>query len=177
MTKEVKMCTQCSETKSLGCFNKHKRDGYRYDCKECASKSTKKYHQDNPEYNKKQYQKNKNARAEYNRKYRQNNRDAMIEYTRKWKQENKGAINAGKAKRRAHKRNSTPEWLTEEQDNKIKMYYKIAKALEKMDGVKRHVDHIVPLKGKGVRGLHVPWNLQILTAEANLSKNNSYSDW
>ena len=160
--------------------------------KEHLNERSRKYRLENKDYlkdhDRKYYHENKEGRREYARKYYQDNIEAVKEYrlenkdylnerNRERKKENPDKTRAYAAKRRSRKHNATPEWLTEEQDNKIKLYYKIAKALEMMDGVKRHVDHIVPLKGSGVRGLHVPWNLQILTAEQNLSKNNSYSDW
>ena len=198
-----KKCTKCGEVKGLECFSKHKRDGLQSWCKVCK----REYQRENKEYLKDYYRRNKERLKEYKRKHRQENKDSIEErerkyrqenkeilkdrkkkhyqenkehyqeYVRKWAEENPDKVNARNAKRRSRKLRATPEWLTEQQNLKIKLYYKIAKALEMMDGVKRHVDHIIPLKGKGVRGLHVPWNLQILTAEQNLSKNNSYSDW
>jgi len=56
----------------------------------------------------------------------------------------------------------------------IKHLYIQAKELEKLDGIKRHVDHIIPLQGEYVCGLHIPQNLQILTANENCKKGNSH---
>lgn len=90
----------------------------------------------------------------------------------KWKLNNRGKANASAAKRRAKKHNATPAWLTEECLLKIDKIYILARKLTKKTGTKYHVDHIIPLQGKTVCGLHVPTNLQILTQQENCSKSN-----
>lgn len=70
--------------------------------------------------------------------------------------------------RRAAKLNRTPAWLTDEDKEQMFQMYKLAKMLC------AHVDHIIPLQGKLVSGLHVPSNLQILLPEDNLAKKNRY---
>jgi hypothetical protein len=61
-------------------------------------------------------------------------------------------------------------WLTNEQWDEMEDVYREAARLTRETGIKHHVDHIVPLRGKTVSGLHVPWNLQPLPALVNLKK-------
>ena len=91
-----------------------------------------------------------------------------------WAKNNKPKRAAMAEKRRFSLLNATPDWLTAVQKAQIAEFYEIAEALNMQTGIKHHVDHIVPLKGKNVTGFHVPWNLQILTATQNISKGNRY---
>jgi hypothetical protein len=75
-------------------------------------------------------------------------------------------------KRRATKLNATPEWLTSADFAEIEELYLCARMFKLYTGEDYHVDHIVPLQGKNVCGLHVPWNLQVIPAKENLSKSN-----
>lgn len=69
--------------------------------------------------------------------------------------------------RRKRNQQATPRWLTKEHKRAIK-----AMRLTEATGVEYHVDHIVPLSNPTVCGLHVPWNLQVLTAAENIQKAN-----
>jgi hypothetical protein len=87
----------------------------------------------------------------------------------KHRKNNPGASNAITAKRRATQLQQTPKWADL---RKIEQFYIEAARLTKETGIQHHVDHIMPLRGKFVSGLHVHQNLQILTASENCSKSN-----
>ncbi len=138
---------------------------------------------------------NLERRREYNRKWDAENRERKREIHREWsarhpeirkkkcrdwhtknheyalrkqkayREDNPGRMNALSAKKRAAKRKATPPWLTTAHKAGMLAIYESAEP-----GF--HVDHIAPLRGNNSCGLHVPWNLQILTEEDNLRKGN-----
>lgn len=80
------------------------------------------------------------------------------------------------AKRRAAKMQATPSWLCADQKNAIALLYTEAVSITDETGIAHEVDHIIPLINHSVCGLHVPWNLEVLTAEANRRKSNTFDD-
>lgn len=148
--------------------------------RERHSELSKLWESKNKEYSKllkKKYRKDNQEKIKENRKaYYEKTREYRLEFGKKHYSTFKYKYMAKYAKRRATKLKATPKWLTKQQLAEIANIYKQAKELEKKTGLKYHVDHIIPLKGKEVCGLHVPWNLQILTAQENLSKNNKVLD-
>ena len=141
---------------------------------------------------------------EYQQQYRLNNRDKLIAYKKVWvelnpekviasnkkryeekkdqikahvaeyKKLNPAKANANKAKRKAAKKQRTPKWLTDIDFERIENQYKLAEILTKLHNEPWHVDHIIPLQGKLVSGLHVPSNLQVLKGSENCSKQNNF---
>lgn len=97
-------------------------------------------------------------------------------YKKAWKEANPEEVKAFTNDRRRRHKNATPKWLTREQKAEIRKIYKEAIKLCADKPKSYAVDHIIPLMGKEVCGLHVPWNLQILTAEENYKKNNKLLD-
>lgn len=78
------------------------------------------------------------------------------------------------AKRRAAKMQRTPHWLTDDDHWVMRQAYELAELRTKMFGFKWHVDHVIPLQGALVSGLHVPWNIQVISAIENISKHNKF---
>ena len=107
-----------------------------------------------------------------NHEYYEQNKSQILHRKKQYKKQNRAHYTALGRLRETKKTHRTPPWLTVEQQQEIRQIYHDAAVRTKTDGIAYHVDHIVPLCGKNVSGLHVPWNLQILTATENLKKHN-----
>ena len=144
-------------------------------CVECRKQYSKKWYQENRDHckqrNKQWYHENAEYRQQYYKQWVQEN----PEYKKQWRQENPDKVNAINAKRHASKLQRTPKWLSEDDLWLIQEAYSLAKEREKATGIKWHVDHVVPLQGETVSGLHVPGNLQVIPGSENCSKNNNWN--
>lgn len=87
---------------------------------------------------------------------------------------NSHIVNAAVSRRRAAKLKQTPVWVGAEEAWLIKEIYDLARLRTKMHGFSWHVDHVIPLKGTLVSGLHVPSNLQVIPANENIRKYNKH---
>ena len=130
------------------------------------------------------YEKNVEARAEYNRSYRKLNADKeslrMAEYYKTnshlwtgYRRQNLARDSERSMRRWAKKVSATPIWANE---GKIMEVYELAKEFRDA-GFDVHVDHIVPLQGKLVSGLHVEQNLRVCLAGVNRAKGNRYMEY
>jgi hypothetical protein len=122
------------------------------------------------------YKENKDRKASGSKLLYEKNKLARTEQIKKWRKANPYCGYISCAKRRASKLKAIPPWLTEFDNNYIKSLYKQAKWLSKNTETKYQIDHIYPLQGKIVSGLHVPTNLQILEASENIVKSNKFPD-
>ena len=133
---------------------------------EDAKAWSKKYYSNNKENIKNKirlfYLNNKEKLKEKNKLYYLNNKENVKKKYKLYRLKNRNLLNAIAAKRRAAKLNATPKFANL---NKIKKIYKNCPK-------GYHVDHIIPLQGENVCGLHVEWNLQYLKPFDNISKSN-----
>lgn len=144
----MKKCNVCATYKQLSDFYRSKAeiDGHCHTCKLCAKDRVTRWQIHNSD------------KVNYNsRKYRAGNRAKRVALCRSY---------------RSQKEVATPKWITPDDWKSMEEFYKTAKELQWLSEEPLHVDHVVPLNGDSFSGLHVPWNLQILPASANIKKGN-----
>ncbi len=157
----MKTCTKCSEVKEPTEFYKRSRspDGREAWCKVCRLA-----------HNRRRWEKNLDSHRELTRCWYQKNREAHLASSKSRYEADKSYALAKYYKRETRTKLATPKWA----DHKaIARAYKFARCLSEFVGLKYEVDHIVPLQGKTVCGLHVQGNLQVILASINKSKFNT----
>ncbi len=155
-------CTECCRILYLEKYAqdperfKSSRNRWYHENKEKAQTSTKKWRTANP---------GKSNRSMKN--WQEVHRARMLASAKIYRSKNKKAHVAHQSQRRAAKLQRTPKWANLEE---LKQWYQNCP-----DGMT--VDHIIPLQGELVSGLHVPGNLQYLTMTENVMKNNRFDPW
>lgn len=168
-----KCCSRCFQTKPLGLFPKAKtcKDGYRSYCKLCEKARKDTWRKSNKEHHnakgKAWASTNREKRLEickkYNTKYVLSG--ASKKAKTKWRAANAEKARAYVNARRAKVKQATPKWVD---------IAELTKVYERAQKLGLTVDHIVPIKHDLICGLHVPWNLQLLSAKENYAKSNLF---
>lgn len=177
-----KTCAKCKISKPFEEFSKASTPksgdklGLRSRCKKCRSEDNLSYNQKRPLQTKANskiwYEENSDWAKFRAMEWREANKERHSTNNKTWKANNLAKNTANAARYKARKLKATPAWVDAIQMAKIEEFYDIAACKTMQTGIPHHVDHIVPLKGEMVSGLHVPWNLQVLTARENISKKN-----
>lgn len=162
-------CVKCFSIRALAYQRKWRKEKPEKQ-REYALKYSEKHNKTNKEWRKN----NKEKTLLQRQKWDENNREKRNYLSRKWRKENKEIVYALIAKRRSDSLQRTPKWLTPMDLFEIECVYRYRTALNAI-GLDYHVDHIVPLRGELVSGLHVPENLQVISALENMKKGNSFS--
>lgn len=176
----MKICVACGEAKTDDQYGVRRchSTGRNPRCKACVGAANRKAHQKYRAQRRlaqKQYYESTNRyqlrkeHYETNRKaWRERNRDREAKACAAWKKTNPEKQSAYAAARRAAETRASMPCSSEA----LHAVYQRARHLSQLTGVPHHVDHVVPLRGKRVCGLHVPWNLQCIPKADNLAKSN-----
>ena len=161
-SQDTKKCSSCKETKSFSSFHKNQ-----YICKECKKI-----------LHKKRYSENKEHILTKNKLWRESNPKYMEDYyssnTTKWASSRRFWPSYNK--NRKMQKTSKASWDLELTNFVTEEAHHLRGLRDVATGIKWHVDHVVPLNGKQVSGLHVWNNLAVIPAKENLQKGNKYED-
>lgn len=149
-------------------------------CIVCSSERGKQWRKNNKDRVKRRdalyYQKYKPKKIEYANEYRNKFPERVALSCKNWRANNKHKRAHNEQRRQAAKISATPGWLSKsDYDWMDKIYYQAQFSSSKYS-IDINVDHIIPLRGKNVCGLHVPWNLRLVSRSYNSSKNNTCDD-
>ena len=182
----MKHCSKCNVEKPLEMFSKcsANKDGLHRWCKDCAKVAKKEWYAKNVEsertkamqHHYENYEKNKERIIKTVSDWQKTNKEKYRKIAKKCYEKTKHKRFAWQALARAAKRNAVPKWVNGELKQEIQKFYVEARAKTKETGINYEVDHIVPLMGDNVCGLHVPWNLRVITRFENRSKANRFKE-
>jgi hypothetical protein len=181
-----KQCNRCKNEKPVSLFyaNKRMKDGVNTFCIECHKADNlqrKQKNRANTEFkaaeNAKTAQRRSANKERYNKltkEWRTRNVEHLRTYGQAYRAQHQGLINFLCQKRKIALQQRTPLWLSEDDFWMIEQAYDIAAARTKLTGISWHVDHVIPLRGKTVSGLHTPLNLRVIPASENQRKSNTF---
>ena len=132
------------------------------------------YRKANPNYQTKYQVEYRKANPDYSVSDYRANLEKIKSRITTYQKANRGKVNAWAMRRHAAKMQRTPPWLTKKDFADIAKIYELCAERTRVTGIPHAVDHVIPLQGRTVSGLHIASNLQIITAAENCSKNNKY---
>ena len=172
------MCKKCRQSIRTDKSNPEYSKRYYKNNKDRMNKESRKnYHANKDRYSrqaKSRYYTNRDERLRLVRAYAKDNQDKIVAYRKRYNQEHKAEKRENSRRYKLSKIQRTPLWLTDDDKEMMQIAYETAQERTKEFGFAWHVDHVIPLKGKRVCGLHVPSNLRVIPWRENLSKSNKY---
>lgn len=160
-------CLRCTTLKSIE-WQKRNRDKVRASQKRHKDKDPEEYRRKGREW----FEKSKPEQLRRIAAWTEKNIVSVRATKAAWKKRNPDNSASHTTKRRAKLLNATPFWVDH---NAIADVYAECAKITRETGILHHVDHIIPLIHPKVCGLHVHWNLRVVTAQENWSKNNKFT--
>jgi hypothetical protein len=186
----MRTCISCGKEKDIARFGLMPSGSFRKKCFDCRylekNKRNRKRRASDLDFRSRErsYQikwisNNKDRVDGYVKKYRSKDpiksKHMFLTSAKKWRTANPEKVTHYWLKRRLAKTTAVPAWLTKEDLEMIAVTYAMRVEMTKRFGYSFHVDHIIPLQGENVCGLHVPANLRVVPASLNIAKSNKFT--